>query len=104
MRFRQVVVTSALYGSFNALLSRRECAKQLPGILMLTSMIPKDTFGEIGFLFALQQLVMSLSLGGLVEAVSGRLNGFWNCRGKHTDFRIQTLVPASGSDHRYVPT
>lgn len=73
MRFRQLVLTSGVYGGAE-LLGR---AMQALAILALAGLMPKATFGEVGMLIAVQQMVMALCLGGLVESVSGRLNEYF---------------------------
>jgi O-antigen/teichoic acid export membrane protein len=82
MQFRQLALTSGLYGGAE-LLGR---AAQALAVFALAALMPKAVFGQVGMLLAIQQMSMALCLGGLVESVAGRFNQF------HTEANIGALA------------
>lgn len=60
---------STFYGATD-LLGR---AMQAVSIFWLAALLSKYEFGNIGLLIAVQQLVMALCLGGLIDVISGRV-------------------------------
>lgn len=74
MQFRRLALTSGFYGGAE-LLGR---AVQALAIFALAALMPKAVFGEVGLLMAIQQMIMALCTGGLVESVAGRYNQFHN--------------------------
>ena len=80
----RLILIAVLYGTGEAI-SR---GLQFFSILWVASITTKDKYGEFGLLFALQQFVTLLALGGFSEALFGRLSNYRDRNGRQNLFLV----------------